>query len=114
VPPNGYAWWYLDAVSDDRANALTIIFFIGSVFSPYYARARRRGSADPTEHCAVNVALYGPRRHLWSMTERSRDSLRRSPMELAIGPSRLAVNGHGIFLELDELPFRFCNAFGEG
>ncbi len=32
VPPGGYAWWYLDAVSDDGRNALTIIGFVGSVF----------------------------------------------------------------------------------
>ena len=26
---NGYAWWYLDALSDDGAHGLTIILFIG-------------------------------------------------------------------------------------
>ena len=43
VPHNGYAWWYVDALSDDGENGITIIAFIGSVFSPYYAFARRRG-----------------------------------------------------------------------
>ena len=43
VPPGGYAWWYVDALSDDGRHGLTIIAFIGSVFSPYYACARRRG-----------------------------------------------------------------------
>jgi hypothetical protein len=47
VPPNGYVWWYVDALSDDGENGLTIIAFIDSVFSPYYAFARRRGSTDP-------------------------------------------------------------------
>ena len=56
---NGYAWWYVDALSDDGAHALTIIAFIGSVFSPYYAWARQRGRGDPENHVAVNVALYG-------------------------------------------------------
>ncbi len=65
MAPGGYAWWYLDALSDDGAHGLTIIAFIGSVFSPYYARARAaRGAVPPTrlEHCAINVALYGPER----------------------------------------------------
>ena len=103
MPPNGYAWWYLDAVSDDRAHALTIIFFIGSVFSPYYAFSRRRGPADPTDHCAVNVALYGRQRHHWTMTERSRGSLRRSPTELRIGPSKFLVEETGIRCDLNEI-----------
>ncbi len=55
---NGYAWWYVDALSDDGTNGITIIAFIGSVFSPYYALARRNGPADPLNHCAINVAIY--------------------------------------------------------
>ena len=38
--------------------ALTLIAFVGSVFSPYYAWARRRGQADAENHCALNLALY--------------------------------------------------------
>ena len=56
VVPGGYAWWYLDALSDDGQHGLAIIIFLGSVFSPYYAWSGRR---DPLNHCAVNVALYG-------------------------------------------------------
>jgi hypothetical protein len=33
----GYIWWYVDALSDDGVHGLTMIAFIGSVFSPYYA-----------------------------------------------------------------------------
>ena len=66
----GYIWWYLDALSDDEAHALTLIAFVGSVFSPYYAWARQRGAADPVNHCALNVGLYGRRAARWSMTER--------------------------------------------
>ena len=30
----GYVWWYVDALSDDGLHGLTMIAFIGSVFSP--------------------------------------------------------------------------------
>lgn len=91
VSPNGYAWWYLDAISDDGTHGLTLIAFIGSVFSPYYARARRRTptGADPANHCALNVALYGGGFKRWAMTERSQGALRRSATALTIGPSSL-------------------------
>src|SRR3954447_922122 len=54
VPGRGYAWWYLDALSDDGRHGLTVIAFVGSVFSPYYALARRRGAGDPHDHCAAD------------------------------------------------------------
>ena len=41
---DGYVWWYVDALSDDGRHGLTLIAFIGSVFSPYYAW---RGGAAP-------------------------------------------------------------------
>ena len=34
VQPGGYAWWYVDALSDDGCHGLTIIAFVGSVFRP--------------------------------------------------------------------------------
>jgi carotenoid 1,2-hydratase len=65
-------------LSDDGQHGLTVIGLIGSVFSPYYARARRRGVGDPLNHCAVNAVLYGPRAKRWAMTERDRSALWRS------------------------------------
>ena len=42
VAPNGYAWWYIDAFSERPPQyGLTIIAFIGSVFSPYYKLSGR-------------------------------------------------------------------------
>jgi carotenoid 1,2-hydratase len=94
VVPGGYAWWYLDGISDDGAHGLTIILFVGSVFSPSYARARKcLGSGRDGEvelaaaerFCAVNVALYdlreGGRAGAWALNEhadfaRDRESLR--------------------------------------
>ena len=46
VAPGGYLWWYIDAISDDGQYGLTIIAFVGSVFSPYYALARGLKAAE--------------------------------------------------------------------
>ena len=100
VAPGGYRWWYIDAVSDDGDFSLTVIAFIGSVFSPYYAWSNW---ADPYRHCAVNVALYGPRGARWAMTERSGASLRQSPDTLAIGPSSLQWRDGALAIRLDEI-----------
>jgi carotenoid 1,2-hydratase len=42
VPHGGYLWWYVDAISDDGIHGITIIAFVGSVFSPYYAWANQK------------------------------------------------------------------------
>jgi carotenoid 1,2-hydratase len=88
-------------VSDDGRHALTIIAFIGSVFSPYYAAARRFGDGDPHNHCAINVALYGPRKR-WALTERTRSDLNRDASRLQIGPSALSFDGAALKIDLDE------------
>ena len=95
-------------MSDDGAHGLTIIAFIGSVFSPYYAWARRHAGsvgADPLNHCAVNVALYplGGRGRRWAMTERGRGQVRRDAHSLQIGPSALRWVGDSLQIELDEV-----------
>ena len=98
---DGYAWWYVDALSADGAHGLTIIAFVGSVFSPYYAWARARGRGDPENHVCMNVALDGkPRR--WAMTERGRTTLRRSPREIVIGTSSMRWHGDHLEITIDE------------
>ena len=101
MPANGYAWWYVDALSDCGRYGFTVIAFIGSVFSPYYASARRRGLADPRNHCALNVALYGDVKR-WAMTERGTGDLRITPERLDIGPSRMAWDGVTLTIFVDE------------
>jgi carotenoid 1,2-hydratase len=83
-----------------------VIAFIGSVFSPYYAWARRRGPADPQQFCAVNVALYGPRKR-WALTERRATSLQRDRQTLAIGPSGLAWDGDALTITIAETTVPF-------
>jgi carotenoid 1,2-hydratase len=103
VPANGYAWWYVDALSDDGQNGITVIAFIGSVFSPYYAMARRKGLADPLNHCAINVAVYRKGGNRWAMTERPRDSVKRTVSSFAVGPSQLSWDGRSLTISIDEI-----------
>ena len=100
VPAGGYAWWYVDALSDDGRFGLTVIAFIGSVFSPYYAWS---GRTDPLNHCALNIALYGASGRRWAMTERGRSSLRREPGALSIGPSTLTWEDDVLTIRFDEV-----------
>ena len=75
VGADGYRWWYVDGLSEDGQSGITIIAFIGSVFSPYYAWARRQGRGDPHNFCSINVALYGKGGKRWAMTERSHEAV---------------------------------------
>jgi carotenoid 1,2-hydratase len=103
VPRGGYAWWYIDAISDDGAHALTFIAFVGSVFSPYYAWARRRGNAEPLNHCAFNLAVYGPRSGRWAMTERGARQVSRERTRLSFGPSAVHWADDALQIEIDEI-----------
>ena len=90
-------------MSDDGRHALSLIAFIGSVFSPYYAAARRRGAADPRNHVAFNVALYGDGVRRWTMTERRAGDLAQGPTTLRIGPSSLQWEDGALVVHLDEV-----------
>ncbi|MBL8330363.1 MAG: carotenoid 1,2-hydratase [Rubrivivax sp.] len=98
----------MDAVSEDGRHALTLIAFIGSVFSPYYRRAfRRDAQTDPADHCALNVCLYSPGARRWTMTERGRRHVHRDETHLEIGPSALHWQGDELSIRIQErsLPF---------
>ena len=90
-------------MSDDGRHGITLIAFVGSVFSPYYAWARRGGSADPLDHCALNVALYGPRAGRWTMTERRAAQVRRDRHDLSLGRSALRWTGDAMDIAVDEI-----------
>ena len=69
VEAGGYLWWYIDGTSEDGRNALTIIVFVGSVFSPYYSNSYKKDKkVNPEDFCAFNVALYQPDKNIWTMT----------------------------------------------
>ena len=82
-----------------------MIAFVGSVFSPYYAWARRRDpDADPERFCALNVSLYGSRRgaRKWAMTEHGRHGIVREADALAIGRSQLRWEHDALVIDIDE------------
>ena len=85
VPPGGYAWWYIDAISDDGETALTAIAFVGSVFSPWYFRARQQGEASPLQHAAINLSIRHRGKLVWVMNERAIAPAARSERRLQLG-----------------------------
>jgi carotenoid 1,2-hydratase len=103
VARNGYLWWYVDALSDDGRHGLTLIALVGNVFSPYYARARGCGAADPLDHCALNVCLYRDQGKRWTLTERGRSAVQRSADTLTLGPSRVRWDGGMLEFQIDEV-----------
>ncbi|MBU3671917.1 MAG: carotenoid 1,2-hydratase [Sinobacteraceae bacterium] len=105
LPTNGYAWWYVDALSDCGRHGLTMIAMLGCVFSPWYAWARAGGrrQINPLEHSALNLALYGAAGHRWALTERGAADLVRSNGQLTIGRSSLHWDGTALHAEINEI-----------
>lgn len=110
VPNGGYRWWYVDGLSDCGNFGVVVIAFIGSVFSPYYYRSKRRSDGDPYQHCAINVALYGPRRNRWAMTERTAKSLHLERDSFYLGRSSLVWSGDKLGIAVDERSAPFGQA----
>lgn len=86
-------------MSDEGGYGLTLIGFVGSVFSPYYAKA---GRTNPEDHCALNVALYGPRAARWAMTEHGQNHVHRSAEAFTIGNSRMVWEKDRLVIHVDE------------
>jgi len=90
-------------MSDDGQFGLSVIAFVGSVFSPYYALARRVGTADPDNYCALNVALYHRKHKRWCMTERGRKHTSRDSNRFSIGPSEVHWDGTSLNIRVNEV-----------
>lgn len=99
VPAGGYAWWYIDGVSDDGKRAVSVIGFIGSVFSPWYAWSGRH---SPANHCCINVATYGPGGR-FTMTDRGTSALRTGADHFTVGPSSLTWTGKDLVIDINEI-----------
>ena len=82
---------------------MTIIAFVGSVFSPTYFRARARGrEAEPERFCALNVALYREGGTRWAFTEHPLGRVRRSTEAFELGGSRLAWEDDALVIRVHE------------
>lgn len=86
-------------MSEDGRHAISIIGFIGSVFSPWYRWSGRR---KPENHVCLNVALYGPGAR-WTMTDRGETALRQSRDTLTIGPSAMRWDGDSLVIDVNEI-----------
>ncbi|MEM6481683.1 MAG: carotenoid 1,2-hydratase [Pseudomonadota bacterium] len=83
---------------DDGRRAISIIAFIGSVFSPWYAWSGRR---EPENHVCINVATYGPGGR-FAMTDRGRTALRQTRDNFTVGPSSLRWQNGQLIIDVDE------------
>lgn len=109
IAAGGYRWHYVDGVSADGRSGVVIIAMLGNPFSPAYARARDRGAASPLPYCAMNVALYhprrpGPGRHLssFALDERRVAPSALAPRALRIGGSEMRWDGDRLVIDVDE------------
>jgi len=58
----------------------------------------------PEDHCALNVALYGPPgSNRWTMTERGAEHVERRRRSLRIGPSAVLWQNDTLTFEVDEV-----------
>jgi carotenoid 1,2-hydratase len=84
---------------------------LGSVFSPFYAKARaHRKAVDPLDHCALNVALYTPRGKVWSLNERGRHHVHRDASSLTLGASVITWTRDTLVFHLHERSTPFLTA----
>lgn len=88
----------MDGVSDCGTFAVSVIAFIGSVFSPWY---RWSGRKNPENNVCINVATYGPRGR-FTMTDRGRTALRQTERTFTVGPSSLRWAGTALVIDVDE------------
>ncbi|MHA7826121.1 MAG: carotenoid 1,2-hydratase [Roseovarius sp.] len=86
-------------MSDGGGRSLSVIAFIGSVFSPWYAWSGRRA---PENNVCINVATYGPGGR-FTMTDRGQSALRQSPDHFTVGPSSLHWTGEELVISINEI-----------
>ncbi len=55
------------------------------------------------QHCALNVALYGPRKARWCMTERDSAQVTREAQHFQVGPSSMHWDGTTLVVAIDEI-----------
>lgn len=78
---------------------MSVIGFIGSVFSPWY---RWSGRKNPQDHVCINVATYGPGGR-FTMTDRGQSALRQTASRLEVGPSRMRWENDQLIIDINEI-----------
>ncbi|MEO1778837.1 MAG: carotenoid 1,2-hydratase [Pseudomonadota bacterium] len=86
-------------MSDCGTRAVSVIGFIGSVFSPWY---RWSGRKNPQNHVCINVATYGPGGR-FTMTDRGHSALRQTASRFEVGPSKMSWQGDHLVIDIDEV-----------
>ncbi|WP_300038488.1 carotenoid 1,2-hydratase [uncultured Roseobacter sp.] len=86
-------------MSDCGTRAVSVIGFIGSVFSPWY---RWSGRKNPQNHVCINVATYGPGGR-FTMTDRGQDALRQTASRFEVGPSMMRWENGQLIIDIDEV-----------
>ncbi|WP_299287032.1 carotenoid 1,2-hydratase [uncultured Tateyamaria sp.] len=86
-------------MSDCGTRAISVIGFIGSVFSPWY---RWSGRKNPQNHVCINVATYG-RGGRFTMTDRGESALRQTASRLEVGPSCMRWCGDRLIIDVNEM-----------
>lgn len=90
-------------MSDDGESSLVLIAMLGNVFSPRWARARRRDpAASSLDFSTFNVAVRSGDQARWSLTERGRGAVSRSADHLAIGGSEMRWQGEQLVVRVEE------------
>ncbi|WP_147094975.1 carotenoid 1,2-hydratase [Roseovarius sp. TE539] len=86
-------------MSKTCGRAISVIGFIGSVFSPWYGWTGRRA---PENHVCMNVATYGPGGR-FTMTDRGNSALRQTRDRLTVGPSNMHWRDGRLVIDIDEI-----------
>ncbi|WP_299146387.1 carotenoid 1,2-hydratase [uncultured Tateyamaria sp.] len=86
-------------MSDCGTRAVSVIGFIGSVFSPWYKWSGRK---NPQNHVCINVATYGPGGR-FTMTDRGQSALRQTASRFEVGPSRMRWQGGQLIIDINEV-----------
>ncbi|MEL6466501.1 MAG: carotenoid 1,2-hydratase [Pseudomonadota bacterium] len=78
---------------------MSVIGFIGSVFSPWY---RWSGRKNPQNHVCINVATYG-KGGRFTMTDRGTSALRQTASRFQVGPSMMRWVDNHLVIDIDEI-----------
>ncbi len=102
--PNGYEWWYFDAISDDERYVLVVIFFLGTPMSPYYKAVVDGKNPLPKDWCGVFVTLhervgdsYKERSYAYNVySDTANDFFSAAPSQIKVNNSEIHYSRHVI------------------